>query len=138
MTSREWTLAFELAIVLFALYLLARRIGRMMRAEVNAPAFYVQDPTDEALANPEEPVTIAWFQRTVEADMWAANLREAGIDATVRDATYGGRPHLGTWDWISPRLEVRAEDARRAIEILREAEQGRNAIEGEEPTDGSG
>jgi hypothetical protein len=137
MTSREWTIAFELAIGLFALYLLARRIGRMMRAEVNAPAFHVQDPTDEALANPEGPVTIAWFQRGEEAEMWAATLREAGIDATVRDVTFGGTPSSGLTNWVSPKLDVRAEDARRAVEILREAEQGRNPIEGEGPADGS-
>lgn len=128
MTTREFTFAFELAIGLFALYLLVRRLIRMARSDQSVPPFVVLEPDEAALANTDQPVEIARFRRAEEAEMWAATLRDADINATVRDASVQGRPRREQTIWTAPRLAVLAQDAHRAIEILREAEQGRNAI----------
>ena len=122
MTSREITIAFELAIGVFALYLLVRRLARRGAHDRQTPPFYVAELPDDPLPNPDEPVTVAWFKLAEEAEMWAENLRGEGIDASVRDTTFGGKRYGGLSDWNSPHIEVRSEDARRAVEILREAE----------------
>ena len=49
MTTREFTIAFELAIGLFALYLFVRRFARMMRADDarrEAETTQEDEPTD--------------------------------------------------------------------------------------------
>lgn len=108
MTSQEITIAFELAIGVFAVYLLIRRLRRLGAGE-SPPAFYVEEPRPDPSRGPDELVTIAWFRRTDEAEMWAENLRQAGIEAAV----VGGVRS-------TPTLTVRSEDVKRAIEILRE------------------
>ena len=111
MTSREITIAFELAIGVFALYLLVRRLARLGARDQGTPPFYVAELPDDPLPNPDEPVTVAWFKIAEEAEMWAETLRGQGIEACVRDATF----RRGS---VPPHTEVRSEDARRAVEIL--------------------
>lgn len=116
MTTREITIAFELAIAIFAIYLLVRRLARMGARDREAPPFYVQEPQDDPSRGAGELVTVAWFRRIEEAEMWAETLRGQGIEAAVTNRlarmTEGGRP---------PELQVRFEDANQAVEILREA-----------------
>lgn len=120
MDSREITIAFELAIGVFAVYLLIRRLARLGAINREMPPFYVADLPDTPILDPDKPITIAWFKRSEEAEMWAENLRQAGIDAKAIGGTRRG-----------PQLQVRSEDARRAIEILREADAGQSLPDSE-------
>lgn len=121
MTPREITIAFELAIGVFALYLLVRRLARLGARDEGRPAFYVEEPPSDPTRGPDEPVTVAWFKRAKEAEMWAQTLRAEGIVACVREATFEGGRYVGLRGSVSPHVEVRSEDARRVVEILREA-----------------
>jgi hypothetical protein len=125
MTTREITIAFEFAIGVFALYLLIRRLARLGARDQETPPFYVAEIPDDALRNADELVTIAWFKMAEEAQMWAAILREEGIEASVPDATVEGGRYVGLRDSASPHIEVLAKHARRAAEILREGESRR-------------
>lgn len=131
MTTKEITIAFELAIGVFALYLLIRRLARLGARDQETPPFYVAEIPDAALSNPDELVTIAWFKMIEEAETWAGDLRSEGIEATVPHASVEGGRYVGLRDSASPHIDVRAKDARRAAEILREAEASRHSIDGE-------
>lgn len=127
MTTREITIAFELAIGIFAVYLLVRRLSRLGASNRETPPFHVAELSDMPILDSNEPVTVAWFKRVDEAEMWAETLRQAGIEATV------GNTNIYSRDPASPQLQVRPEDARRAIEILREADSGEHPCNDQEP-----
>ncbi|NLN75417.1 MAG: hypothetical protein GX139_03815 [Armatimonadetes bacterium] len=106
MTSREITIALQLAIAIFAAYLFFRRLGRLWGREREAPAYYVAEIPASAHLNPDEIVTIAWFREMEPAKVWAQKLRERGIEASIADN--------------SPELKVPARDAGKAAEIIRQ------------------
>lgn len=116
MTTREITIAFELAIGIFAIYLLVRRLARLSAVYQNIPPFTIVELPDTPILDTDLPVTIAWFKCSEEAEMWAENLRQAGIEATLSNTNaYTPSP-------LPPQLKVRSEDAHRAVQIMREAE----------------
>jgi hypothetical protein len=104
MSTRDITIALELAIAIFAIYLLARRLVRLQRRDRQLPPFYVADIPENARLEADTYIAVAWFQQYELAQEWVEKLCEQGVEATLSD-----RP---------PQIKVRAEDARRAIEIL--------------------
>jgi hypothetical protein len=67
----------------------------------------------------EEPEGVASFATKGEAEVAQAKLRAFGVDAALDDQIEGGAVPVEGEDGVL--LEVRAEDAADAIEILREA-----------------
>lgn len=131
LTSEQITFGFWLAIAAFALYLLIQRMKRL-GAPQERPPFYIADLPEDPSRDPDEPVTVAWFQRAEEAEMWAASLRAEEIEASVSNATLTEQQYGGLQGYTSPQIMVRSADAARAIEILRKAETGEPLQDGQD------
>ncbi len=123
MTTRELTIAFEFAIALFAIYLLIRRLARL--GSRRTPPFYIQPPREDQSPEPDEFITIAWFEMAEDAEKWAQRLSDQGIEAKIE----GGWPR-GIEKSGPPQLQVQSKNAQRAIGILRQTP--RQDIEGTE------
>ena len=74
--------------------------------------------TADDVNDPFEPTAVASFATEGEADVAQAELRAFGVDAVVEDQIEGGTVPMEGDDGVV--VEVRAEDAADALEILRE------------------
>lgn len=106
MSSREIAIALQLAIAIFAIYLLVRRLARLRSFGQNLPQHYIADIPAGANLKPDQMITVVWCREAGESERLAAILNEQGIEATLADNP--------------PQIKVPSQDARRAIEILKE------------------
>lgn len=105
MSSREIAIALQLAIAIFAIYLLVRRLTRLRMLGQNLPPHYIADIPTDATFESGQSITVAWCGEGDESERLAARLREQGIEVELSDSP--------------PQIKVPSQDARRAIEILR-------------------
>ncbi len=106
MSSREIAMAMQLAIAIFAVYLLVRRLARLRTLGRDLPPHYIADIPTYAKLELGQMITVAWCREVEESERLADMLHGEGIEAALADSP--------------PQVKVPSQDARRAIEILKE------------------
>ncbi|MGI6295348.1 MAG: hypothetical protein ACOX3G_04610 [Armatimonadota bacterium] len=99
-------MALQLAIAMFAIYLLVRRLVRLRTLGQDLPPHYIADIPANAKFELGQMITVAWCREIEESERLADMLHDEGIDTALSD-----KP---------PQVKVPSQDARRAIEILKE------------------